>query len=98
NPDSQEIEVEINPDLLIEIADIQAQLEFDDFVVWDARSPGEYRGEKVFAERGGHIPGAINCEWTQLMDRERGLRIRTDAREFLASLGISEGKKIVTHC
>lgn len=97
-PESQEVEVSINPDLLIEIPHILQGLEKDDIVVWDARSPQEYRGEKVLAERGGHIPGAINVEWTQLMDRDKGLRIRADAREFLAAQGINGEKKIITHC
>ncbi len=97
-PTSSEVEVEINPALLIEIPDILQGLERDDILVWDARGPQEYRGEKILAERGGHIPGAINVEWTQLMDRERGLRIRADAREFLARQGITGDKKIVTHC
>ena len=29
---------------------------------------------------------------------QRGLRIRQDAREYLADLGINESQKIVTHC
>ena len=81
-----------------EIPDILANLGKEDFLVWDARSPAEYRGEKVFAQKGGHIPGAINCEWTSLMDQNRQLRIREDAREYLASLGITRGKHMVTHC
>lgn len=87
-----------NHQFTIEIDDILKQLHQPDFVVWDARSPAEYRGEKVFAKKGGHIPGAINCEWTQLMDQQHQLRIRQDAKALLASLGIDRSKKIVTHC
>lgn len=67
-------------------------------LVWDARSAAEHSGERVVSARGGHIPGAINCDWTWLMDRERELRIRTDAKDYLASLGIDGSKPIVTHC
>ncbi len=66
--------------------------------IWDARSAAEHNGEKVISARGGHIPGAKNCDWTWLMDRERELRIREDAQEYLASLGIDGSKPIVTHC
>lgn len=31
----------------------------------DARSPSEYSGHDVRAARGGHIPGAINVDWTE---------------------------------
>ncbi|WP_434456964.1 sulfurtransferase [Stutzerimonas urumqiensis] len=77
---------------------IESRLGAGDFVVWDARSPEEYRGERLFSARGGHIPGAINFEWTQAMDPARGLRIRQDIAERLASLGITPDKEVVTHC
>ena len=83
---------------IAEIDDILPNLNSANFVVWDARGPLEYSGEKVLAAKGGHIPGAINAEWTSLMDPARDLRIRTDAREYLAALGIDGSKKIVTHC
>ena len=69
-----------------------------DLAIWDARGPLEYRGEKVVAARGGHIPGAINFEWTAGMDPQRQLRLRPDLRERLGELGITPDKEIVTHC
>jgi thiosulfate/3-mercaptopyruvate sulfurtransferase len=93
-----DIEVSIDTDAAMSAREIQEHLGNPDFLVWDARSPQEYSGERVLATKGGHIPGAINCEWTQLMDPQRDLRIRTDARELLAKLGINEKHKIVTHC
>lgn len=77
---------------------IIAELGNPDFVIWDARSPGEYRGDNVRSARGGHIPGAINLEWTQLMDQQHNLRIRKDAQEIMDSLGLSQDKQVVTHC
>lgn len=77
---------------------LQARLGAADLVVWDARSPQEYRGEKVVAARGGHIPGAVNYEWTAGMDPARALRIREDIAKRLAALGITPDKEIVTHC
>ena len=73
-------------------------LENSDFVIWDARSPGEYSGDIIRSSRGGHIPGAINLEWTQLMDRENNLRVRKDAQQILDDLGLSKDKHIATHC
>ncbi|PCO05056.1 thiosulfate sulfurtransferase [Microbulbifer flavimaris] len=93
-----DIELEIHTDPMMEAEEIQQQLGDSSFRVWDARSPQEYRGEKVLAMKGGHIPGAVNCEWTQMMDPKRDLRIREDAREFLASVGIDDSQRIVTHC
>jgi thiosulfate/3-mercaptopyruvate sulfurtransferase len=81
-------------------AQIIARLGQDDFAIWDARSAKEYTGEKIIAARGGHIPGAINYEWTLGMDNDRGLRIN-ELEEFdslLNSLGLTKDKEIATHC
>lgn len=93
-----EPKVSLDPSVVVEASDIMDSLEDPNFVVWDARSPAEYRGEKVLAQKGGHIPGAINAEWTQLMDHKNGLRIRPDAEAFLDSLGLNKSQRIVTHC
>lgn len=98
DPASRPVEVDINPDRLIEVRDILAALEAGSVQILDARSPAEYRGEKVLAQKAGHMPGAINVEWTELMDHDNGLRIRPDAREFLAARGITGEQHIITHC
>ncbi|WP_350447143.1 thiosulfate sulfurtransferase [Pseudomonas solani] len=77
---------------------LQSRLGAADLAIWDARGPGEYAGTKVLAAKGGHIPGAVNFEWTAGMDPQRALRIREDIAEILQSLGITPDKEIVTHC
>lgn len=77
---------------------LQSRLGAADLAIWDARSPQEYRGEKVLAARGGHIPGAVNLEWTAAMDPARALRIREDIAERIQALGITADKEIITHC
>ncbi len=66
----------------------------------DARSVDEYLGNKRFAERGGHIPGAVNLDWMQAMDRDRGLRFKPAEalRTLLASLGVTPDKEVVCYC
>lgn len=91
-------DVTISHKPIAEAEDIMAKLGEPHFAVWDARSRAEYEGTKVVAQRGGHIPGAIHCEWTSLMDPNRGLRLREDAREYLAQLNLTPDKSIVTHC
>jgi thiosulfate/3-mercaptopyruvate sulfurtransferase len=79
---------------------IMERLDSDDFAIWDARSAKEYSGEKVNAARGGHIPGAVNYEWTLGMDTDRGLRIKNLEKfdALLNSLGLTKDKEIATHC
>ena len=68
--------------------------------IWDARSPQEYNGSRVFAQRGGHIPGAVNLEWTELMDRTRDLRLLPlpEIQAMLDERGLTADKHIITHC
>ncbi len=66
----------------------------------DARSPEEFSGQRRYAERGGHIPGAINIEWTQFMDQSHNLRLKAIAelRNLLQGNGITPDKTVVTYC
>ena len=77
---------------------LQSRLGAADLAIWDARSEAEYRGEKVLAAKGGHIPGATHFEWTAGMDKNRNLRIRTDMAHVLKDLGITPDKEVITHC
>ena len=77
---------------------LQSRLGAADLAIWDARGPLEYSGEKVLAAKAGHIPGAVNFEWTAGMDQARNLRIRTDMPQILEKLGISKDKEVITHC
>ncbi len=87
-----------NPDVRATLDYVHQHLDHDEIVVWDARSPAEYTGEKVLADKGGHIPGAINFEWTAGMDPARHLRLRLDLARTLEQLGITPDKEIITHC
>lgn len=68
--------------------------------VWDARSPQEYTGDKVTSVRNGHIPGARNLDWLELMDRDNDLRLLPEdaIRAKLAEQGIRTDVPTITHC
>jgi thiosulfate/3-mercaptopyruvate sulfurtransferase len=90
----------LNENARASLEDIMANLQNPNRVIWDARSSDEYTGRKMLAQKAGHIPGAVNFEWTQAMDRSRHLRIKDHAAliNTLANLGITPDKEIVTHC
>jgi len=69
----------------------------DTVALFDTRNPKEYVGEKVFAQRGGHIPGAVNIEWTDAMDieNERCFKPEAELRQMLESKGLTSDKTIV---
>lgn len=90
----------LRPEIAIDRLELQERLGEKDFAVWDARSPEEYRGERGNNRHLGRIPGAVNLEWTQAMDPERGLRIRDYAELIteLEALGITPDMEVATHC
>lgn len=66
----------------------------------DTRTAEEFSGEKKLAERAGHIPGAVNVNWLDTMDKDRGLRLLPDA-ELLAmyeNKGITKDRNIAVYC
>lgn len=92
------VSLEISAQFTATMEQILTSLGQDDIRIWDARSAEEFMGEKKLSNRGGHIPGAINLDWLDTMDRDAAFRIRTNIREILANLGLTQDKQIITHC
>ncbi|NKB34760.1 MAG: sulfurtransferase [Pseudomonadales bacterium] len=90
----------IDRSFIADIEEVMASIEDDAIVVWDARAKEEYEGTKTTAEKNGHIPGAVNFDWLDVMDRENSLKLKPldTLREELQSIGISPEKKVITHC
>jgi thiosulfate/3-mercaptopyruvate sulfurtransferase len=100
-PKLSDYEAEIrHPEVSIDAEGIQERLNDRNFAVWDARSRAEYDGEKGQNKHLGHIPGAVNLDWLDVMDRDNALRIRDYAELVteLEALGLTPDMDIVTHC
>lgn len=89
-----------HPDVIADKAYILDRLQAPDVVVLDTRTPKEYAGEDVRAARGGHIPGAVNLDWTLAIDRDRNLRLKPEAalREMFEAVGVTPDKEVIVHC
>lgn len=83
---------------IAETEDVLAAMRDPGQVIWDARSPEEYRGEKSGAQRAGHVPTAVNLDWNELKDPGRQLRLKENLPELLAERGIVPARRIITHC
>jgi thiosulfate/3-mercaptopyruvate sulfurtransferase len=72
----------------------------------DVRSPKEYTGELIHmpgypqegAQRGGHIPGAVNIPWAQAVDEDGRFKSPEALRELYQSRGITPDKDIIAYC
>jgi thiosulfate/3-mercaptopyruvate sulfurtransferase len=71
-----------------------------DHVLVDTRTPAEYKGERGGGLRKGHIPGAINFNWLDAIDRNNNMRFRENSilQAHFDGLGIRKDKEIITYC
>jgi len=79
---------------------ILSRLDATDLGLLDSRTPQEFSGEKKFAQRGGHIPGASLLNWVDTMDQRRNLRFKPEAelRAMLEQRGLSDDREIICYC
>jgi len=75
-------------------------------VLVDVRSPAEFTGEisappeypNEHAQRGGHIPGAVNIPWGQAIREDGTFKSAEELRQLYSSKGVVPDKKVVTYC
>jgi thiosulfate/3-mercaptopyruvate sulfurtransferase len=76
--------IQLDESKLVDAEGVLARLDEENVVIVDARSPQEYTGEVKLAERGGHIPGAVNFVWLDaLTGGDTTFTINSDWREQL---------------
>jgi thiosulfate/3-mercaptopyruvate sulfurtransferase len=73
----------------------------------DVRSPKEFSGEILappeypteHAQRGGHIPGALNIPWAQAVNDSDGtFKSTEELKQLYESKGITPDKEIIAYC
>jgi thiosulfate/3-mercaptopyruvate sulfurtransferase len=73
----------------------------------DVRSPKEFSGEILappeypteHAQRGGHIPGAVNIPWAQAVNDSDGtFKKSEELKQLYESKGITPDKEIIAYC
>ncbi|MCM5556060.1 3-mercaptopyruvate sulfurtransferase [Pleomorphomonas sp. JP5] len=88
-----------NPSLVRDFEDVKAALG-SPIQILDARSAGRFQGQEAEPRAGlrsGHMPGAINLPFGDVIDGER-MKSASDLRAVFASRGIDTGKPIITSC
>lgn len=69
-------------------------------VILDVRSAAEFTGADVRAAKGGHVPNAVNLDWTRsLTDAEPKVwKSPADLRKQFADAGVKPGMQVITYC
>lgn len=89
------------PDVRAEADYIRTRIDNPYTVIWDTRTPGEFLGTDIRANRGGHIPGAVHLNWTDLQEEVNGVKVLKNRDEIISLLqaqGLTPDREIVAHC
>jgi thiosulfate/3-mercaptopyruvate sulfurtransferase len=93
-------DIRINDNVIADKNYILGHLHQPTTAIVDCRTPSEYAGHDALAQRGGHIPGAVNIEWTRVIDQQRNLRIKSPdrLRALFEATGVTPDKEVITYC
>lgn len=86
--------------------EVLASLDNDNMHIFDARSPEEYRGERVGgpggadvgAMRYGRIPGAQHVYYRDLMDETKSFKPREALQALFAGKGLKPDDEVIAYC
>ena len=88
----------LNPAVIADRDDVLKRLGQPQVALLDVRTPAEYAGLDVRAARGGHIPGAVNLDWTAAMDAQRRFQPDAVLRELFEARGVTPDKEVIVYC
>lgn len=76
--------------------EIVSDLDKTEIVMLDSRAPAEYSGDTLHSERGGHIPDAVNIEWTQNYDEGNTpvFKSAAELKAMYAAQGVTKDKRV----
>lgn len=85
-------------DLVVSAEWVLGRLADPGVVLVDARTPEEFAGLRSDEPgRPGHIPGAVNLDWTTLL-RDGRLRPLAELRGLFEAAGVTADAEVVTYC
>ncbi|MYD64486.1 MAG: sulfurtransferase [Chloroflexi bacterium] len=87
-----------NEDIIAGWEEVLAQIDDPSSLVCDARSAEEYAGRDVRADRGGHIPNAVNVDWARALAEDGTFLPADELRALYNNEGVESDKTIYTLC
>lgn len=92
----------VNDQVICALDYVEAKSETPDpnVVILDVRSPAEYTGADVRAAKGGHVPNAVNLDWTRSLTESQPQvwKPAAELRKQFEEAGIKPGAEVITYC
>ena len=86
----------VNPELRATLTDIK---DGSGLKIVDTRSQEEYHGDTDVDEKPGHIPGAVNVVWQELVGQDGNLVCSYEkAKQIIDAANINKNDRVVTYC
>lgn len=88
----------VQKNLLASTAQVKAATSNSGAVIVDVRSPEEFNGTDETTIRKGHIPNAVNFEFSQVMDDASKMKSTDELTKLFKAKGITSDKEIILYC
>ncbi|MDW4500173.1 3-mercaptopyruvate sulfurtransferase [Sulfitobacter sp. D35] len=93
--------VRVQNQLVRDVTQVSAASKLGDHVIVDARSSSRFRGEAPEPREGlraGHIPGARNVPFTDLLNDDKTMKDPETCRAIFEAAGVDLEKPVITSC
>lgn len=84
-----------NPKVLADADEVKKSIKHKDVIIVDARSREEYIGSEVRAAKGGHIPTAVNIDWTRNVENSS---FKSNQKLSKIYSKIPKNVQVITYC
>ncbi len=80
------------------MAQVKGAIGKSNVVIIDARSPEEFNGASASELRKGHIPGAIDIEYKNMLDAKGKLKSSAELQKIFDAAGVTKDKEVILYC
>ncbi|MEO1440156.1 MAG: sulfurtransferase [Chloroflexota bacterium] len=89
---------EPDPTVYADYQQVLDSLDDENVVTCDTRTDGEFAGEDIRADRGGHIPGTTHLEWVHAVNEDGTFKAAPELAALFYAEGLTPDKEILTYC
>jgi thiosulfate/3-mercaptopyruvate sulfurtransferase len=95
-----DLKAELDSSIFVTFEQLKEKLGSPDVAILDTRPVEDYLGNTNRWMRNGHIPGALNLDWHQMMrpDNHHKFKSVKEMRKIVDELGIDKEKEVILYC